>query len=58
MLFFGSPAGQDPGIFYVHAGVEVELVSALMEWGVLARRERRITSGLYRLRFGGVYSNS
>ena len=46
MLFSWSPAGQGPGIFYVHAGVEVELVSALMEWGVLARRERRITSGL------------
>ena len=46
MLFFWFPAGQDPGIFYGHAGVEVELMSALMEWGVLARRERRITSGL------------
>ena len=58
MLFFWSPAGQDPGIFYAHAGVEVELVTALMEWGILVRRARRISTGLYQLKSGGVYGNS
>ena len=49
MLFLWSPAGQDPGIFYAHAGVEVELLTTLMEWGFLARRARRIRTGLYGL---------
>ena len=57
-MFLWSPAGQDPGIFYAYAGVEVELLTALMEWGTLARRTRRVSTGLYPLKSGGVYSNS
>ena len=57
MLVFGSLVAEDPGIFCVHAGLEVERATALMEWGVLPWRSDRMNTYLYLSRFSGVYSN-
>ena len=57
MLVFGSLVAEDAGIFCVHAALEVERATALMEWGVLPWRSDRMNTCLYLLRFSGVCRN-